>query len=258
MIELLKSLTTPIVWVLLLMALCLTLTIRSPRKLRFKLGRLALFLGMCILFLFSIDPGANLLCYYLECQFKLPPEEVLSTLDIVVILDGGVRTSGGLREYPEAEGSTYARLFNGVKVFKRCGAATLALCGGGERRSTDNAAEVMKALAIELGVQKSKIMTETKSRNTMQNAAELAGLLPSAKRRRIGLVTSALHMLRSEKVFKKQFPDDTIVPIPVDYISKRAPNVPKLRYLIPSTDALSDSNNAIHEWIGIAWYFIRY
>ena len=248
MVVLLKSLATPIVWVLVLMALGLILIIQPTKKLRFKLGKCSLFLGICILFLLSIEPVSNLLIYCLECQYKLPSDEVLSDLDMVVILGGGVNISGGLREHAEARGLTYARLFNGVRIYKRSGARTLALCGG--------SAEVMKELACELGVQESKIITETRSGTTMENAAELAKLLPPTEQRRIGLVTSALHMLRSEKTFKKQFPNDTIVPIPVNYIY--SPDWYYHEGFVPSTGTLLKSNSAIHEWIGIVYYSIRY
>jgi uncharacterized SAM-binding protein YcdF (DUF218 family) len=90
----------------------------------------------------------------------------------------------------------------------------------------------------------------------MENASELAKLLSSTEKRRIGLVTSALHILRSEKAFRKQFPNDTIVPIPVNYIY--SPDQHNLRSFVPSADALSTSNYALHEWIGIIWYFMRY
>lgn len=248
MVVLLKSLATPIVWILILMALGLILIIQPAKKLRFKLGKCALFLGMCILFLLSIEPVSNLLIYCLECQHKLPSDEVLSDLDIVVILGGGANISGGFREHSEARGLTYARLFNGVRIYKRSGARTLALCGG--------SSEVMKTLARELGVQESKIITETRSGTTMENATELAKLLPPTEQRRIGLVTSALHMLRSEKTLKKQFPNDTIVPIPVNYIY--SPDWYYLKGFVPSTNTLLKSNYAIHEWIGIVYYSIRY
>lgn len=249
MVVLLKSLATPIVWVLVLMVLGLILIIQPTKKLRLKLGKCALFLGVCILFLLSIEPVSNLLIYYLECQYKLPSDEILSDLDMVVILGGGANISGGFREHDEAKGFTYARLFNGVRIYKRSGARTLALCGGPE-------AEVMKELARELGVQESKIITETSSGTTMENAAELAKLLPPAEQRRMGLVTSALHMLRSERTFKKQFPDDTIVPIPVNYIYSPYWYYPE--GFVPSTNTLLKSNYAIHEWIGIVYYLIRY
>ena len=248
MLVLLKSLATPVVWVLALMAFGLIFIIRPTKKLRFKLGKCALFLGICILFLLSIEPVSNLLIYCLECQYELPSEEVLSDLDMVVILGGGMNISGGLRERAEARGFTYARVFNGVRVFKQSGARKLALCGG--------SAGVMKELALELGVQESTIITEARSRTTMENATELVKLLPPAEQRQIGLVTSALHMLRSEKTFKKQYPNDIIVPVPVNYIY--SPEWYYLKYWIPSATSLLNSNYAIHEWIGIVYYSIRY
>jgi len=256
MIELLKSIATPIVWVLALMVLGLILTRRLPKRPRYKLGRCALFLGMCTLFLFSIRPVSNLLVYSLECQYKLPSDEVLSTLEVVVILSEGMHTSGGFREYPEAGGLTYARLFSGVRIFKESGARTLVLSGGSPIQSTESEAEVMEALAFELGVQESKIITETKSCNTMEQAAELAKLLSPTEKRRIGLVTSALHMLRSEKVFIKQFLEATIVCIPVNYIY--TPLECEVRSIVPSAGALLISTYAVHEWIGMLWYWIRY
>ena len=211
---------------------------------------------MCILFLFSIKPVSNLLVYSLECQYQLPSDEIMSNLDVVVILSGGMYMSGGFREYPELGGVTYSRLFNGIRIFKQSGARTLALCGGSLIPNTESEAEVMKALALELGIEENKIITETESHNTMENAVELAKLLSSTEKRRIGLVTSALHILRSEKAFRKQFPHDTIVPIPVNYIF--SPDRYNLGSFVPSADAFATSNNAIHEWIGIIWYFMRY
>lgn len=249
MVVLLKSLATPVVWVLILMLLSLILIIRPQKKRRFKLGKCALILGICILFLLSIEPVSNLLIYSLECRYELPSDEVLSDLDIVVILGGGANLAGGLREHTEATGATYARVFNGIRVFKQSGAKTVALSGASE-------ADVMKMLACELGVQESKIITEARSGTTMENATELAKLLSATKQRQIGLVTSALHMLRSEKTFKKIFPDDTIVPIPVNYIYSPFRFNPE--DFIPSASTLSKSNYAIHEWIGFLYYLIRY
>ena len=106
MVILLKSLATPIVWIIILMIFSLIFVIRPTKKLRFRIGKCALFLGICILFLLSIEPVSNLLIYYLECQYKLPSEEVLSDLDMIVILGGGMNISGGLRKYAEAKGLT--------------------------------------------------------------------------------------------------------------------------------------------------------
>jgi uncharacterized SAM-binding protein YcdF (DUF218 family) len=55
---------------------------------------------------------------------------------------------------------------------------------------------------------------------------------------------------------RKQLPNDTIVPIPVNYIY--SPDQYNLISFVPSADAFATSNYALHEWIGIIWYFMRY
>jgi len=107
-----------------------------------------------------------------------------------------------------------------------------------------------------MGVPSEKILAETQSGNTVENAVRLAALLPAEGKRCIGLVTSATHMLRAEKVFRKQFPDHTIVPVPTNYLYDKT--VWSVNQAIPSAGAFEQSTIAIHEWIGILWYSIRY
>jgi uncharacterized SAM-binding protein YcdF (DUF218 family) len=114
----------------------------------------------------------------------------------------------------------------------------------------------MKVLAVYMGVVESKILVETQSQNTMENATRLAELLGEGRGRRIGLVTSATHMRRSERVFRKSFPQDVIVPVPANYTYD--PFVRFRDYIIPSAWALLKSTTALHEWIGIFWYSLRY
>jgi uncharacterized SAM-binding protein YcdF (DUF218 family) len=63
-------------------------------------------------------------------------------------------------------------------------------------------------------------------------------------------------MLRAEQVFHKHFPEDTIVPMPVDHLC--GPFVVRLRTFIPSATNLKGSTIALHEWLGLLWYRIRY
>ena len=256
MMELLKSLATPVVWILVLTVLGLILTRRLHKKKLYKLGRCALYLGMCILFFLSTKPLSELLLYSLERQYSVPSEEVLSNLDIVIVLGGGMYIPGGFRTCSELSGPAYSRLVNGVRVFKQSSAEMLALSGGSSEDCIESEAEVMKALALELGVPEDRIIIEMNSHNTMENGAELAKLISSGKAKRIGLVTSALHMPRSVRVFHKLFPNDMVVAFPVDHLF--SPRWGDLGSYIPSSDTLRKSNCAIHEWIGMVWYAIRY
>ena len=54
----------------------------------------------------------------------------------------------------------------------------------------------------------------------------------------------------------KHFPQGVIVPAPANYTYD--PSVRFRDYIIPSAGALLKSTTALHEWIGILWYSLRY
>lgn len=253
---LIKSLATPLVWVLLLMAAGLVLTRFRHNPRRFRTGSYCLLIGMLILLVLSLDPVANLLTYSLECRCPAPSPEVLKTLDVVVVLGGGTYPSGGLRRAAELSPQAYPRLYRGVEYFKDSSAAVIAFCGGPSRPGAENEADVMQAMAMAMGVSRERTVVEPHSVNTMMNATGLAEILPKGEGRRIGVVTSAMHMVRSKRVFEQVFPRDTIVPLPVHFLYNPAPWIaPKIT---PRVGHLDKSTTALHEWIGILWYAVRY
>ena len=257
MYYLIRSTATPIVWVLILMAsgLLVAWFLRRKRS-AFVAWPFVIAAGL-ILYFFSIPAVSNRLLYSLERQHRYPRDEVLSDLDLLVVLGAGYHPSGGLRECAEPSGLAYARVFGGVRAFKKSHARALAFCEGWGEQTAESGAEVMKAYAIQLGVREDEIITEDSSKNTMDNAVQLRKLLPEQGRSRIGLVTSALHMPRSQRVFKRVFPQDMIVPVPVGYrFDHRKKNL--LKNFTPSSRALQASTDALHEWIGMLWYAIRY
>ena len=256
MYKLIESMTTPIMWVLGLIVFGLILRLRPQRKRLCFFGQFLIIAAGLILYTFSIPAVSERLLYSLESQNHRPDIEALSDLEIVVVLGVGYYPSGGFRESGEPSELAYVRVFGGVKTFKDSGARALALCEGREENARESGAEVMKELAVKLGVDEDKIITEDKSQNTMENAKELKKLLIPEKQRKIGLVTSALHMPRSERVFRQVFPEDTIVPVPVGYRYKSQQSY--FKTLIPNARALQTSTEAVHEWIGMLWYMIRY
>jgi len=256
MVEFLKSISTPIIWVLVFLILGLVFTKKRRSKPGSKGGWYFAFSGTIILLFLSIPFVSNLLVYSLEFQYQQPSKETLSNLDIVVILAGGAFPPGGLREHAEASGATYSRVFNGVEAFKQSSARVIVLSGLGRKATVISEAEVMKRLAIRLGVAEDRIVIEAKSHNTMEQAHEVAALLASEKNQQIGIVTSAIHMLRAEKVFKKKCSADTIVAIPVNYTCQQP--ALELTSIIPTSGAFGKSTCAIHEWIGLLWYNLAY
>jgi uncharacterized SAM-binding protein YcdF (DUF218 family) len=259
-----KSFATPIVWVLVLLALGLVLTRRGrhdsgeatrPRR-SLRVGRLLLLAGLGLLLVLSLRPVANLLTYPLESHCQPPSAEALSGLDLVVVLGGGLHSSGGLRSEAELDKYTYPRFYRGVQVFRENHAPKLAFCGGPNREGGETEGDTMKAMALRLGLPEDQILAETQSHTTFENLANLARLLPPGQGRRIGLVTSALHMWRSYRTAAAQFPHDTIVPIPVSYTYD--PAGWHLGALVPAARNFEQSTVALHEWIGLLWYTIRH
>lgn len=249
----LKPLATPIIWVAALLALGLLVSRWKRRGVCQRSAWWFVLAGTLVLVVFSLRPAANWLTYSLERQYTVPPEDMLQSLDIVAILGGDFYPQGGLRREAELSGPSYSRVYNGVRVFRNSDAGLLALCGGPSDLSD---AQAMKVIAVTMGVPERQILIETRSENTMENAARLAELLGPGRDRRIGVVTSAVHMLRSEHAFKRHFPDDVIVPVPVHYTYSASIGFPA--NVIPSATALLRSTVALHEWIGILWYSLRY
>jgi uncharacterized SAM-binding protein YcdF (DUF218 family) len=240
---------------MLLSGLVLTRHVRS-NGFREKCGWYLFFAAFLTLFLFSTKPISNTLVYYLEHNYHLPSKRVLSNLDIMVILSGGVSRYNRLDDSVEASGTTYSRLFNGVRIFKENNIKLLVLSGTGTEAYPESDAVVMARLTEQLGVSKERIVIEGRSRNTLEHALNLKKILHITKGQKIGIVTSAIHMRRSEMVFKKELPENTIVPIPVNYIYSLAKF--DLENFVPSSESFATSSYAIHELIGMLWYLIKY
>lgn len=254
-----KSFTTPLMWSLVLLVLSLILTRPGRKKQLFGMGRWSLLIGTALLFAFSLNPVANLLAYPLESQYQFPllagASDDSPLLDIVVVLGGGVYPPGPLRPQAELSRYSYPRFYHGVRIFRQSHAQLLAFCGGPIREGVVSEGETMKVMAVGLGVPEEKILAETTSRTTFENIANLRRLLPAGQNRRIGLVTSAIHMRRAYGVLCRQFPDEIIVPIPVQAIYD--PRGWDVRGLLPNADNLDRSAMALHEWIGLVWYKLR-
>jgi len=248
-----KLLASPVGWIAALMLLGLLLARFRRRRVCAEAGWWLMLAGFVMLLAFSLMPVANLLTYSLECRYKAPSQEALESLDIVVVLGGDFHPQGGLRHEAELSGPSYSRVYTGVRAFRRSGASLLVLCGGPREQPE---ADVMQEMAVYMGVPEQHVLTERQSRNTMANAACLAELVGAGHGRRIGLVTSAAHMLRAEGAFRKHFAGDLIVPIPANYTHSTVIRFPST--VVPSAQALYRSAVALHEWIGILWYSIRY
>lgn len=207
-------------------------------------------LGIVVLYLCSIGPGAAFLLRTLERK-HLPPNPSGLKADAIVVLGGDLRKKVFPREDIEVDGN---RVIKGVRLFKQ-GAAPLMIMSGGSGDLFDQAFKevvIMKELATQFEVPKEKIIIETESRNTRENILYTKKILDRVKAKRIILVTSAYHLPRAYALAKKAGID--AVPVPSDFYA--ADEGYDAFSFLPHPTALLHSTMALKEHVGIFVYWL--
>jgi uncharacterized SAM-binding protein YcdF (DUF218 family) len=211
-------------------------------------GRVLIIAGFLLLYGLSIDPVCNSLIRPLETSHP-PLRDGAFPADAIVVLAGGVRDLSWLGLGTEPSDISLERLVKGVMYYRVLQRPLVIAGGTGSLLPSNNPeANAMANAARGLGVPENDIVIENKSRNTLESARAIRGLL---KGKRIVLVTSAFHMKRSVALFRKQGLD--VVPAPTGYRSAMHQPV-SVDDFIPSATGLSTSALALSEYISYAWY----
>lgn len=186
----------PGIFILLLIALCVKL-FRIDR-------RISIAVAVCTLIFYFLCTSliAERFMGWLE-ELHTPPSQIENSgADIIVLLGGGA-----ISEVPDVDGvgalcaSPANRLLAAVRLQKILNVPILV--SGGQVYSDSGAeAEISARVLKSLGVTEEKIITETKSVNTTQNARYCAKILRDKGFEKPVLVTSAFHMNRAMLNFK--------------------------------------------------------
>jgi uncharacterized SAM-binding protein YcdF (DUF218 family) len=206
---------------------------------------------------------SNLLVKSLEWQY-ISTTDNLPNAEVIVILGGGIKP----RIYPRpmvdlAEPSD--RVVYGAKLFKM-GKSPLIIPTGGRipwrgGKNLPSEADDMTELLLFLGIPESAIIKEGNSFNTYDNAVNTRRILEKLNIKRILLVTSAIHMPRSVKIFEKQ--NLEVIPAPTDYLVTQKDFGEEdtfqntLINLLPDSNYLNNTTLAIKEYIGIVVYKLK-
>jgi uncharacterized SAM-binding protein YcdF (DUF218 family) len=242
-----KGFLDPVFIVFVLLLATFFVCWRASKK---KTGVLILLLTIILLYGTSIFPTANYLCYFLEKNYINNPATPDKNIDVIAVLGHEVKDISGLNNTLAGE-RTAARVLHAVAVYNELRPKYFVCSGKGTGRITE--AMVMARLAQNLGVPKEKIKIEDKSSNTWQNAAELNKIF-NDKNVSVGVVTSAYHMKRSEREFKKYF--NKVVPLPANYFYSSTTINVVLKY-VPQTEELYKTSVALKEIVGQLWYSIK-
>lgn len=252
----LPQLIYPVGLVCILVAVGL-LSFRHP-----NIQRIALLLALIVLLVAGNSRVASALYKSLEWRY-LPPESIPHA-DVIVVLGGG--TNSGHYPRPQADlNSSGDRLVYAAWLYQQGSAPNLLLSSGAiewlypETSPTEDMAEILTLM----GVPREAMWTESRSRNTYENALYSRELLDEKGIRRIILVTSAAHMRRSVALFEHQGLE--VIPAPTDYRISRS-ELEQLKYpslaaqlfsLLPSAANISMTTEAMKEYIGFFVYRMR-
>jgi uncharacterized SAM-binding protein YcdF (DUF218 family) len=219
----------------------------GPRR---ALGRLLIAAGFLLLYLLSISPVSDALLRPLETGFT-PRKDGPARAAAIVVLGGGVRDLSWLELPSEPSCPSKERVIGGLMIYRKHPLPLVFMGGNGDpsgARSPD--AEAMARTALELGVPARDVKVETRSRNTLESAQALRGMI---KGRDIILVTSAYHLKRASAMFTKQ--GFRVEPAPAGYRFERK----KITFFsfIPHAGNLADSSTAISEYASLLWYSLN-
>ena len=222
-----------------------------------RLTTILLGIALAILLLSSNEIFSNWLVRSLE--WKYLPNGELPQAEAIVVLGGGTRPRISPRPWYEVN-EAGDRILYGSLLYKQGKAPLLLVTGGraewlGEGGNPES--EDMAAIAELIGVPSNVIIQESQSFNTRDNAVNTKQILSQKGINKILLVTSALHMPRSMKIFRKVGFES--IPAPTDFLTVNNENSKgwaAVLDLLPSVDALKNTTNAIKEYIGLLIYQI--
>ena len=228
---------------------------------RSRLVPVPITLALILLLVGSSGWVANGLTKSLEWQYI--PRGALPTADAIVVLGGATKSAFPPRPAVDLSESG-DRVLYGAQLYREGKAPVVIASGGrinwrgsGPSESSDMA-EIMKTL----GVPASAILQDPTSLNTHQNAVNVKKIMKERGIRRVLLVTSAMHMPRSLKIFQRQGIE--AIPAPTDFLVtqhdiEESTNTTEaiVLNLLPDTDRLDKTTRALKEYIGTVVYRLR-
>jgi uncharacterized SAM-binding protein YcdF (DUF218 family) len=179
------------------------------------------------------------------------PEET----EAIIVLAGGVGAPAPLFPKPQLRENTLHRCLLAAELYHQRRRCPIIVSGGRDPAGggAPPYAQAMRDFLLALGVPGTDLLTEENSQNTYENAAECRKILEQRRLRKVLLVTDAIHMARACRCFRKQ----GIEAIPAT-CHHQAIFPPKgATDLIPELRSASNCEAALHEWLGIAWYWVR-
>jgi len=219
-------------------------------------GKPLVMLSLAMLWMLSTEPVRDTLTAQLEYQYPALNIKHLENKAIPIVLLGG----GIYEKAPEYQGQdalghfSMLRTIYAAKIAQQTHAIIYPTGGTPLSPSSEAEGDVMKRWLVWFGIPEASIRVENNANTTWENAVLTKKLLEKQGQNTIILVTSAWHMPRAAWCFEAQ--GLHVIPAPTDYLTENEPY--DLRSFFPRWNVLGDSGHALHEYLGLLFYWLKY
>lgn len=205
-----------------------------------------------LLWVVSISPFADLMMSGLESGLAIPDQP---QGDVIIVMGGGFYDGSPDLSGKGAPGpDTMQRMVTGARLQRRLG-GPIIISSGNVFKTSGSTANVAKRFLIDLGIPSQAVILENRSRDTYENALYCKAICDQEGFARPVLVTSGYHIKRALLSFQKVGLD----PLPFPCALTTWPNKKNgWHSYLPTAGALKTTSAALHEWIGLIYYQMRY
>lgn len=230
----------PGLFMLALLAVC----VRCRRTVKFS----KVLPVLLLMYALSIGAVSDRFIKTLENQYPQPELSELQGAQAIVVLGGG--SFGGVLDF-DGTGQVAAGAANrhlmGLRLHR---ALHVPIIFSGGLVFAENGVEADNAVRLfrACGVAEKDLLSDARSRNTAENAKFTKQICAQNGFGKVILVTSAYHMPRSVKLFRREGVD--VIPYPCDYMTNKE-LVSDAFAFTPDHHSLSNTAIAIKEYLGI-------
>jgi len=222
-----------------------------------KWGRRWLLFLSILYLLLSIPFTASLLERGLSVGYEpiSSPADFANVDAIVILGGGGASFRAGELEVDILSESSALRAMEGARLYQMLDDPIVIVSGGTNPRSglLTPESKPMRDALVELGVPSQRILLESDSFNTHDQALNVPPMLAAAGFERFLLVTSPTHMRRAYFTFLEQ----DLEPIPAISALRSETSSFSANNIVPDLEALAVSQSALREWMGLIYYTLR-